>query len=114
MARARCVFNLASVHRGMGDYAAALEGFNRAANIIHPFLGDDHPDVATFTDSNIASVYRDMGNYAMALPLAEGAVESRGAAPYENYTDYAQTLMTLAMLYAADPAIGQGCSDACH
>ena len=111
MAHARCLFNLASVHREMGDYPAALEGFERAANIIHPFLGDDHPDYATYL-SNIASAYRDMGSYAMALPLAEEAVESRRASPNENYSDYAQTLMSLAMLYAADPAIGRT-SDAC-
>ena len=62
--------NLAVVYRGQGEYAKALEYYEKARAIRERVLGTDHPDTAT-TYNNLAGVYRGQGEYAKALEYYE-------------------------------------------
>jgi CHAT domain-containing protein/tetratricopeptide (TPR) repeat protein len=79
----------------MGDYAAALLLYQRAAAIYRAALGEAHPDYATSLHL-LANVHRKMGDYAAALPLHQRAAEILRAALGEAHPDYATSLDYLA------------------
>ena len=58
--------NTALVYDNQGDYAKALEGYQKALTICEKVLGTEHPDTAT-SYNNIATVYYRQGDYAKAL-----------------------------------------------
>ena len=58
--------NIAGVYQAQGDYAKALEYYQKNLAICEKVLGVEHPNTGT-TYNNIASVYQAQGDYAKAL-----------------------------------------------
>jgi tetratricopeptide (TPR) repeat protein len=71
--------NLAGVLSAMGDYAAALSLYQRAAEVFRAAQGEAHPHYAGSLN-NLALVHSAMGDDAAALPLHRRAAEIRRAA----------------------------------
>ncbi|MDR2861864.1 MAG: tetratricopeptide repeat protein [Syntrophobacterales bacterium] len=63
---ARMLHNAARIYYKQGDYAKALEWYEKALKIRENVLGKEHPDTA-MTYNNMAVVYADQGDYAKAL-----------------------------------------------
>ena len=60
-----CYNNLAGVYQKLGDYAKALEYYQKAVSVKEKVLGTKHPKTAVFY-SNLAGVYQALGDYAKA------------------------------------------------
>jgi Tfp pilus assembly protein PilF len=71
--------NLASVHAGQGDFAAARPLFERALAIREKALGPKHPDTATSLN-NLAYLHAGQGDFAAARPLFERALAIKESA----------------------------------
>ena len=67
-----------------GNYAQALEFYNKALAIRLKVLGENHPDTAT-SYNNIGIVYDSQGNYAKALEYHNKALEIRLNVLGENH-----------------------------
>ena len=66
--------NIGYVYYNQGDYAQALEYYNKALEIRLSVFGDSHPDVA-MSYNNIGLVHNGQGNYAQALENYNKALE---------------------------------------
>ena len=64
---------MALVYSAQGDYAKALEYYEKDLEISERVLGSDHPDTAT-TYNNMANVYHVQGDFAKALEYYEKAL----------------------------------------
>ena len=58
--------NIGGVYYSMGEYAKALENYEKSLAICLKVLGPEHPNTAT-SYNNIGAVYVNMGEYAKAL-----------------------------------------------
>jgi CHAT domain-containing protein/tetratricopeptide (TPR) repeat protein len=87
--------NLASLHREMGNHAAALPLHERALHVVVTELGPDHPDAAEQIDK-IAILHDDMGDYAAARRLHERALAIWETALGPDHPDVATGLGALA------------------
>ena len=69
-----CYNRMGRVYSDQGDYAKALEYFQKALEIRKHKLGNDHQDVASCYN-NIGTVYEDRGDYARALEHYQPALD---------------------------------------
>ncbi len=81
-----------------GQYAQALELFQRSLVIKEQVLGTNHPEVAT-TLNNLALSYAAQGEYSKAEPLYQRSLALRERVLGANHPDVAQSLNNLALLY---------------
>ena len=92
--------NIASVYREQGDYAKALEYYEKALQINERVLGSGHPSTAT-TYSNMAVVYREQGDNAKALEYCKKALEIRERVLGSGHPDTAATYNNMANVYSS-------------
>ena len=65
---AMSLYKLAMAYKNQGEYAKALERYEKSLGIKLKSLGPDHPNTAA-TYHEIGKVYTNQGEYAMALKL---------------------------------------------
>ena len=68
--------NLGSVYYSQGDYAKAVDFFNKALDIRLGVFGPEHPDVAN-SYNNLGCVYYSQGDYAKAEEFYNKALDIR-------------------------------------
>mgnify|MGYP003465903748 CR=1 FL=1 len=71
---AECYHHIGAVYSDQGNYAKALEYFQKALGIRKEKLGNDHSDVASCYN-NIGAVYNDQGDYTKALECYQTALD---------------------------------------
>jgi len=108
---AMSVYKLAMAYKNQGEYAKALEMYEKSLGIKLKSLGPDHPDTAA-TYYEIGSVYNHQGEYAKALDMYEKSlgIKLKSLGPdhpstaatyheigtvYTNQGKYAKALATL-------------------
>ncbi len=85
-------------YRGTSKYAASVEAFRAAGEIIAEFIGKDSMEYATNLN-NLAGTYRLMGEYDKSLKAFEEAMETyRNTVGTDNYL-FASALNNMALLY---------------
>lgn len=83
-----------------GEYASALEWYQKALRIRESVLGKDHPDTAT-TYNNIAGVYYAQGDYASALEWYSKALHVNESILGQNHPDTVTTYNNIATVHYA-------------
>ena len=83
-----------------GNYASALEWYQKARRMRERVLGTDHPDTAT-TYNNIAAVYYAQGNYASALERFQKALRISERVLGTDHPDTANIYGGIALVYYA-------------
>jgi hypothetical protein len=96
---ARALGSVAMVYEQQGDYARALEYYEKALAIKLQALGPDHPSLAV-TYSNMALVYQKQGDYARSLEYNEKALAIRLPALGPEHKSVLQSQARIAKLRA--------------
>ncbi|CAK8722799.1 MAG: Tetratricopeptide repeat-containing protein [Candidatus Electronema aureum] len=92
------LYELALLHKDLGQYAAAEPLYLRAVAVKEQALGKEHPDVADVLNG-LAALYWREGKYAEAEPLYLRALAVKEQAFGKEHPSVAQTLNDLAILY---------------
>ena len=92
--------NIGLVYDSQGNYAQALEHYNKALAIYQKVHGENHPLTAT-SYNNIGVVYGKQGEYAKALEYCEKALAIRLKVYGENHPDTATSYNNIGFIYDA-------------
>jgi len=90
--------DIATVYDDQGDYAQALEWYEKDLAICEKVLGKEHPNTAV-TYNNIALVYTHQGDYAQALEWYEKALAIREKVLGKEHPSTATTYNNIALVY---------------
>ncbi|CAF1090385.1 unnamed protein product [Adineta ricciae] len=90
--------NMGFVNDSMGEYATALENYEKALKTQEAYLPPDHPCVAIIYN-NIAMTYRSLGDYRNALLYCNKALTIRSNLPSTNHKELANSYSSLGMIY---------------
>lgn len=93
------LFNVASYHKSIGEYAQAEPLYRQAIEIRKDILGENHPDYAS-TLNNLASLHQARGELTAAEALHLQALDIRKRVLGEEHEDYGTSLNNLAKLYS--------------
>lgn len=100
------LYELALLHKDLGQYAAAEPLYLRAVAVKEQAVGKDHPDVAEVL-SDLAGLYRREGKYAEAEPLFLRSLAVKEQALGKEHPSVAQTLNNLGVLYSEQDRLAE-------
>jgi len=89
---------IGKTYRDLGLYPDAQRQVERALDLRHRILGEEHPDTLA-TMNELATLYRDQGKYPQAERLFTKVLEVRRRALGEEHPDTLATINDLAVLY---------------
>lgn len=89
---------IAFIFLSQGDYAKALEWYEKALEAREEALGKEHPDTAAACN-NVALVYDHQGNYAKALEWYLKALTIKEKVLGKEHPDTADTYNNMAVVY---------------
>ena len=92
--------NIGLVYDNQGNYAKALEYYEKSLAIDLKVFGENHPDTA-MSYNNIGGVYYDQGNYAKALEFLNKALAIKLKVSGENHPDTAASYNNIGGVYDA-------------
>jgi tetratricopeptide (TPR) repeat protein/serine/threonine-protein kinase RIO1 len=89
---------LGETYRSLGDLASAQPHLERAVEIRHASLSEEHPDTLAAM-SSLAELYQDQGRLEEAEPLFARTLEIRRRTLGEEHADTLESMNNLAELY---------------
>ena len=78
--------NIGNVYYKQGDYAKAIEYYNKDLEISKKVLGENHPDVA-ITYNSLGNAYYSQSDYAIALEYYQNCYKIRKSTLGEYHPD---------------------------
>ncbi|MCL2086850.1 MAG: tetratricopeptide repeat protein [Oscillospiraceae bacterium] len=90
--------DIAKIYNGQGEYAKALEFYEKVLEINEKTFGKEHPETATIYN-NMAAVYVEMGDYAKAFELYEKTLKIDEKVFGKEHQKTATTYNNMAVVY---------------
>jgi tetratricopeptide (TPR) repeat protein/predicted Ser/Thr protein kinase len=97
---------IGKTYMDLGLYPEAQRQLERALDLRHRILGDEHSDTLAAMNE-LATLYRDQGEYSQAEPLFNKVLELRRRALGQEHPDTLKTMNSVSELYRQQGKYGQ-------